>query len=106
MSDTGLEYLLELQTTIEGRRASSPEHSYTAKLFTAGPSRIAQKVGEEGVEVAIAAVQGDIPRLKAESADLLYHLLVLLRSQDITLQEVVVELAQRRGQASAQGTGT
>ncbi|MDJ0928988.1 MAG: phosphoribosyl-ATP diphosphatase [Gammaproteobacteria bacterium] len=106
MSNTGLEYLLELQSTIEGRRASSPEHSYTAQLFAAGPSRIAQKVGEEGVEVAIAAVQGDTPRLKAESADLLYHLIVLLRSQDITLQEVVVELAQRRGQVSAQGTGT
>ncbi len=96
MSETGLEYLLELQDTIESRRNASSERSYTAQLFAAGPSRIAQKVGEEGVEVAIAAVQGDRPRLKAEAADLLYHLLVLLRSQDMSLEDVVTELARRR----------
>ena len=99
MTATGIEYLLELQSTIEGRKASTPDRSYTAQLFAAGPSRIAQKVGEEGVEVAIAAVQGDRPRLRAEAADLLYHLLVLLRSQDLSLEEVVAELAHRRAQA-------
>lgn len=96
MSQTGLEYLLELQDTIESRRNASTERSYTAQLFAAGSSRIAQKVGEEGVEVAIAAAQGDRPRLKAEAADLLYHLLVLLRSQELSLEDVVTELAQRR----------
>jgi phosphoribosyl-ATP pyrophosphohydrolase/phosphoribosyl-AMP cyclohydrolase len=96
MSDKGLDYLEVLQQIIESRRVASADTSYTAKLFAAGTSRIAQKVGEEGVEVAIAAVQGDRPRLTAESADLLYHLLVLLRDQDLSLQEVVRELEQRR----------
>ncbi len=98
MSQTGLEYLLELQGIIESRKAASFDKSYTAKLFALGTSRIAQKVGEEGVEVAIAAVQGDKPRLTAESADLLYHLIVLLRSQGLTLQDVVQELSQRQRQ--------
>jgi phosphoribosyl-ATP pyrophosphohydrolase/phosphoribosyl-AMP cyclohydrolase len=96
MSDTGLDYLEVLQQIIESRRVASADTSYTAKLFSAGTSRIAQKVGEEGVEVAIAAVQGDRPRLTSESADLLYHLLVLLREQDLSLQDVVRELEQRR----------
>ena len=96
MSDNGLDYLEVLQQIIESRRVASSDSSYTAKLFTAGTSRIAQKVGEEGVEVAIAAVQGDRPRLTAESADLLYHLMVLLRDQDLSLQDVVRELEQRR----------
>jgi phosphoribosyl-ATP pyrophosphohydrolase/phosphoribosyl-AMP cyclohydrolase len=96
MNASGLEYLLELQQTIDDRRNATTEQSYTAKLFAAGPSRIAQKVGEEGVEVAIAAVQGDKPRLCAEAADLLYHLIVLLRINDLELTEVVDELAQRR----------
>ncbi len=96
MNSSALDYLLELQQTIDSRRNASTEHSYTAQLFAAGPSRIAQKVGEEGVEVAIAAVQADGPRLKAEAADLIYHLLVLLRINDLSLEEVVDELAQRR----------
>jgi|SRR5210317_2242715 len=96
MNASGLEFLLELQQTIDDRRNATTEQSYTAKLFAAGPSRIAQKVGEEGVEVAIAAVQGDQPRLRAEAADLLYHLIVLLRIHDLSLEEVVGELAQRR----------
>jgi phosphoribosyl-ATP pyrophosphohydrolase len=96
MNDSALDFLLELQQTIDNRRKARSENSYTAKLFAAGPSRVAQKVGEEGVEVAIAAVQGDQPRLKAEAADLIYHLLVLLRINDLRLEEVVAELAQRR----------
>ena len=96
MNQAGLEFLLELQQTIDSRRKARTENSYTAQLFAAGPSRIAQKVGEEGVEVAIAAVQGDGPRLRAEAADLLYHLIVLLRINDLSLEEVVAELARRR----------
>lgn len=95
MNASGLEFLLELQQTIDARRNAATDESYTAKLFAAGPSRIAQKVGEEGVEVAIAAVQGDNPRLQAEAADLLYHLIVLLRINDLSLEQVVEELAQR-----------
>jgi len=96
MNAPGLDYLLQLQATIDSRRTAAPSESYTAQLFAAGTSRMAQKVGEEGVEVAIAAVQGDKPRVKAEAADLLYHLIVLLRSQDLSLEDVASELAQRR----------
>jgi len=96
MKDTGIDYLLELQAVIESRRTASTERSYTAQLFAAGPSRIAQKVGEEGVELAIASVQGDRGRIRSEAADLVYHLLVLLRSHDLGLQDVAAELAQRR----------
>ena len=96
MTNPALDYLLELQQTIDQRRNATTEQSYTAQLFAAGPSRIAQKVGEEGVEVAIAAVQQDGPRLKAEAADLIYHLLVLLRINNLSLEEVVDELAKRR----------
>jgi phosphoribosyl-ATP pyrophosphohydrolase len=96
MNTSALDFLLELQQTIDKRRNAATEDSYTAKLFAAGPSRIAQKVGEEGVEVAIAAAQGDVLRLKAEAADLIYHLIVLLRINDLSFEDVVVELAQRR----------
>lgn len=96
MNNDGLAFLLELQAIIESRKAATSDSSYTAQLFSAGPSRIAQKVGEEGVELAIAAVLGDKRRIKSEAADLLYHLLVLLRSHDLTLQDVVGELAQRK----------
>lgn len=96
MKANGIDFLLQLQETIDSRRTATAEQSYTARLFAAGKSRIAQKLGEEGVELAIAAVQGDQPRVKAEAADLLYHLLVLLRSQDLSLEDVVAELAQRK----------
>jgi len=92
----GIEFLLELQATIDARRTAKTEDSYTARLFAAGPSRIAQKVGEEGVELAIAAVQGDRPRITAEASDLVYHLVVLLRSHDLRLEDVAAEL-ERRG---------
>ena len=72
-----------------------PEGSYTSKLFKEGTTRIAQKVGEEGVEVAIASVLGDKKRLTEESADLLFHLLVLLRQQDLSLADVIIELQGR-----------
>jgi phosphoribosyl-ATP pyrophosphohydrolase/phosphoribosyl-AMP cyclohydrolase len=72
-----------------------PEGSYTSKLFKEGTPRIAQKVGEEGVEVALAAVLGDKKRFTEESADLLYHLLVLLRQQGMSLLDIAEELRKR-----------
>ena len=96
MSGTGIEYLEQLERVIEQRKAAPPDQSYTAKLYRAGGSRIAQKVGEEAVELAIASVQNDRPRILAESADLLYHLLVLLRHHEISLADVARELSQRQ----------
>jgi len=96
MSDTGIGYLVELERVIEQRKGSPPDQSYTAKLYAAGRSRIAQKVGEEGVELAIAAVQEDRPRIVSEAADLVYHLLVLLRANDLSLADVALELSRRQ----------
>jgi len=90
-------FLSTLQSTIAQRIAESPEGSYTARLFSSGVGRIAQKVGEEGVETALAAVTRDDPELVGECADLLYHLLVLLKSRNLTLEQVVGELASRHG---------
>jgi phosphoribosyl-ATP pyrophosphohydrolase/phosphoribosyl-AMP cyclohydrolase len=80
---------------IEQRVAENPEGSYTARLFAKGPKRIAQKVGEEGLEVALAAVAETEDKVISESADLLYHLLVLLKSRGVTLARVVTELESR-----------
>ncbi len=90
-----LGFLGELERTIEERRGESPDQSYTARLFAQGSSRMAQKVGEEGVEVALAAVSQTDDKLVSESADLLFHLTVLLRSRDLKLEDVVNELAAR-----------
>jgi len=90
-----LAFLATLEATIAERIAESPEGSYTARLYAQGPSRIAQKLGEEGVETALAAVTRDDKGVVSESADLLYHLLVLLKSRNLTLQNVVQELASR-----------
>ena len=87
--------LYHLEEIIRDRQRTMPEGSYTSKLFKEGTPRIAQKVGEEGVEVALAAVLGDTKRLTEESADLLYHLLVLLRQQGMTLKDIVLELRRR-----------
>jgi phosphoribosyl-ATP pyrophosphohydrolase len=96
MSDTGLGYLQDLERIIEERKAAAPDQSYTAKLYASGGSRIAQKVGEEAVELAIASVQDDRKRIVAEAADLVYHLLVLLRYHDLALTDVVQELSRRK----------
>jgi phosphoribosyl-ATP pyrophosphohydrolase/phosphoribosyl-AMP cyclohydrolase len=88
-------FLHELEGLITGRLREAPEGSYTARLASQGIKRVAQKVGEEGVETALAAIAGSRNELVEESADLLYHLLVLLRVQDVTLAEVEQELARR-----------
>lgn len=90
-----LAFLSTLQQTIARRIDERPDGSYTAKLAAGGIGRMAQKVGEEGVEVALAAVSRDDPALIGECADLLYHLIVLLRARQLTLEQVVDTLAAR-----------
>lgn len=88
-------WLNELEALVAARRSQAPESSYVARLFAAGTARMAQKVGEEGVETALAAVAGDADALRGEAADLLFHLLVLLNGSGLTLADVVAELAAR-----------
>jgi phosphoribosyl-ATP pyrophosphohydrolase/phosphoribosyl-AMP cyclohydrolase len=90
-----LAFLATLEGVIEKRIAASPQGSYTARLFAEGPRRIAQKVGEEGLEVALAAAVETDDKVVAESADLIFHLLVLLRSRGLSFQSVVSELQSR-----------
>jgi phosphoribosyl-ATP pyrophosphohydrolase len=85
----------DLAATIDARAASGGEVSYTRKLLDKGPEHCAKKLGEEAVETVIAAVENDRNHLIAESADLLFHLLVLLKSRGVTLEEVEGALAQR-----------
>ncbi len=88
-------FLAELERVIADRIAQRPEGSYTAKLWSQGAARMAQKVGEEGVEVALAAVTQADDRLIGESADLLFHLSLLLKSRGLSLGQVVKELEDR-----------
>lgn len=89
------DFLAELDALVDTRRQERPEDSYTTRLFDAGTRAIAQKVGEEGVETALAAVVQSDSALCNESADLLYHLLVLLRSRERSLADVLDVLKQR-----------
>ncbi|MDO1529700.1 bifunctional phosphoribosyl-AMP cyclohydrolase/phosphoribosyl-ATP diphosphatase HisIE [Fulvimonas sp. R45] len=90
-----LGFLAELDALVAQRHAARPQGSYTTKLFEAGTRRIAQKVGEEGVETALAGVaQGD-EDLLGEAADLVFHLTVLLRARGLSLADVATVLAQR-----------
>jgi phosphoribosyl-AMP cyclohydrolase / phosphoribosyl-ATP pyrophosphohydrolase len=93
-----LAILADLAATIRERRNNPSPGSYTARLFAEGLTRMAQKVGEEGVEVALAA--GDKDRLTAESADLLYHLLVLLEAGGVDWMNVMNELRERANKTS------
>ncbi len=88
-------FLARLEQVIAGRREAPQDSSYTASLLASGRQRIAQKVGEEGVELALAGVGDDRSRVVAETADLLYHVLVLLADRQISLQEVVQKLEER-----------
>lgn len=90
-----LAFLGELEKIIEQRLAQQPEGSYTARLFAQGPKRVAQKVGEEGVELALAGVAESDDKVIGEAADLLFHVLVLLRSRGLPLERVVRELERR-----------
>jgi phosphoribosyl-ATP pyrophosphohydrolase len=89
--------LERLYRTIVSRRVGDPARSYTAKLFADGAERIAKKLGEEGVEAALATVSGDRAALVRESADVLYHLLVAWAHADIAPADVYAELVRREG---------
>ncbi len=89
-------FLGQLQALIEARRDTDPGHSHTARLLQSSMDRVAQKVGEEGVEVALAAMLDDPDQLTDEAADLVYHLLVLLTRCDLNLNNVVLRLQQRQ----------
>lgn len=93
MKDT----LDKLTKVIGERKGADPESSYVAKLFKKGRKKIAQKVGEEGVELSLAAVLDDREEAISESADLLFHMMVLWSDMGITTDDVVGELARREG---------
>jgi phosphoribosyl-ATP pyrophosphohydrolase/phosphoribosyl-AMP cyclohydrolase len=91
-------FLDELENIVANRRASTPDESYTARLFAKGKHKIAQKVGEEGLETAMAGVAQNDERLIDESADLLFHLLVLLNERNIPLRTVLAQLSTRHNE--------
>jgi phosphoribosyl-ATP pyrophosphohydrolase len=91
--------LQELYATIAARKGADPETSYTAQLLSKGPGACAQKLGEEATETVVAALQDDREGLIHESADLLYHLLVLWALKDVTPADVFGALDARRGQS-------
>ncbi len=95
MSNSDLDFLATLEKVIVERRSSPTEGSYTSELYAMGTQRIAQKVGEEAVEVALASCHDDRDDTVGEAADLLYHLLVLLANQEIALADVVAKLKSR-----------
>jgi phosphoribosyl-ATP pyrophosphohydrolase len=97
MTDHRLDVLAALADEIAARQSASPETSYTAKLLSQGVEKCAKKFGEEAVELALAAVLREKMHTTAEAADVLYHLLVLLKSSDVELTDVMAELARRQG---------
>ena len=97
MSDP--DFLYELEAIVLDRKDKPSAGSYTAGLIAAGTKRVAQKVGEEGVELSLAAVAGDREEIINEAADLLYHAIVLLAERDIRLSEVVARLETRHSES-------
>ena len=94
--------LADLEAIVAKRANASPDESWTAKLAAAGQTKAAKKLGEEAVETVIAAISQDRKNLVDESADLLYHLLVVLKIADIPLQDVLAELERRTAQSGLQ----
>jgi len=88
-------FLAELEKVIQSRKEQKVDYSYTSRLFNDGINRIAQKVGEEGVETVIAALTEDDKGLIGEASDLIYHLIVLLAERNLSLTDVVSELRSR-----------
>jgi len=95
----GLGFLARLVSVIASRRDSDPDKSYVASLLAKGPLKTAQKVGEEGVETALAGAAQDDAALTEESADLLFHLIVLLESRNVALSDVIETLRGRHGKS-------
>ncbi|MDK1491127.1 phosphoribosyl-ATP diphosphatase [Sinorhizobium sp. 7-81] len=94
--------LSDLETIVATRAKAAPEDSWTAKLVAAGQRKAAKKLGEEAVETVVAAISEDRKNLVDESADLLYHLMVVLNIAAIPLQDVMDELARRTSQSGLQ----
>ena len=97
MSERFAEVVARLEALIASRKGADPQSSYTAKLLGAGPERAAKKFGEEAFETALAAAKNDPEELAAESADLIYHWLVLLSSVNVSLDAVAAKLEAREG---------
>ncbi|MEM9810948.1 MAG: phosphoribosyl-ATP diphosphatase, partial [Pseudomonadota bacterium] len=91
------EVLSALQATIVAKKSDDPDTSYTAKLFSEGKERMAKKLGEEGVEAALAGALGHRQELASEAADILYHLGVLLEANDLGWDDVAEQLSRRAG---------
>lgn len=91
--------LHDLERIVAERAAATDGSSYTASLIAAGPERVAKKLGEEGVEAALACAGGDVAQMRDEAADVLYHLLVALRARGVPLDDVLRELARRTGRS-------
>ena len=89
----------DLEQIIATRASAAPDESWTAKLLAKGPEKCAEKFGEEAIEAVIEAVRGDRAGLTSEAADVLFHLLVMLRARDVALADVMAELARRQGQS-------
>ena len=89
----------DLARIVAERAGAGADRSYTAKLLAEGPAKAAKKLGEEAVEAAIAAVQGDRDGLMREAADVLYHLLVVMQAAGVPLEEVMAELQRRTAQS-------
>ena len=88
--------LNDLFDTIQSRKSADPSSRWTAQLLAKGPEKCAEKFGEEAIEAIIEAVKGDKAALTSEAADVLYHLMVMLAARDVTLDDVIEELAKRQ----------
>jgi len=91
--------LEELESIVAARAAADPAESWTAQLLSKGPEKAAEKFGEEAIEALIEAVKGDRARLTEEAADVLFHLVVMLRARDVALSDVMAELDRRQAQS-------
>ena len=95
MTESNLEFIAKLEGIVRSRLENPVDDSYTAQLAAAGTKRIAQKVGEEGIELALASVSGDRDEIINEAADLVYHVIVLLSNERLTLADVAARLESR-----------
>lgn len=91
--------LEDLEKIVAARASASPEDSWTAKLLSKGPEKVAEKFGEEAIEALIEAVKGDAQGLTSEAADVLFHLLVMLHSRGVSVADVMAELATRQSRS-------
>ncbi|KRS12889.1 phosphoribosyl-ATP pyrophosphatase [Roseovarius atlanticus] len=91
--------LEELEQIVAARASAAPEDSWTAKLLSKGPEKVAEKFGEEAIEALIEAVKGDAQGLTSEAADVLFHLLVMLHSRGVSVADVMTELAARQSRS-------